>query len=310
MTTVIILAGLGLLFLPGLIRVRLARLEPVEWCRSASWSVKYGLATVQLGLLAGAAPTLLRALNFHGAADACHRLFGPAAPGGAVTGWLSALALTWVISARRRARRNVRRTIETTTIEDWLGTHETQGGIDHVTIPAARPLAYAVPGPQPQIVVSTRLRESLTDGELRAVLRHEASHLRRHHHRHLVLAHELETVFPGLSHARNTSSLLRLAIERVADEDAINVDDDRTFLQSALYKTAASYATAVPTFTPAETIIDRISALAEPGSATIAARASALAPITVGAATAFLATSGWVLGAHRLLLALATACLD
>src|SRR3546814_6182012 len=47
----------------------------------------------------------------------------------------------------------------------------------------------------PQIVVSEGLCGSMTADELAAVIRHEASHLRRRHHRELVLACEIETLF-------------------------------------------------------------------------------------------------------------------
>ncbi|MBK5223947.1 MAG: M56 family metallopeptidase [Acidimicrobiia bacterium] len=262
MTAVFVLVGLGLVTLPTVQHRRLEQLAPQEWCRATATSIRAGLAVLQLGLLFGAAPTLLRAVGIHDAADACHRIFGPAAPGGAVTGWLGAGALGYVVHARWRARRHVRHTTEVTTIEPWLGTHQLTDGVDHVTIPSDRPLAYAVPGPSPQIVVSDRLRTSLTPDELAAVLRHETSHLRRGHHRELTLACEVETVFSRWPQMRRSAALLRLAVERVADEDAITTTEDRAHVRDALVKTATSLVIgAVPAFTSAATILHRIAAL-------------------------------------------------
>ena len=305
-----VLVGVGLVALPAVQHRRLEQLAPTEWCHATATSIRAGMAVLQLGLLFGAAPTLLRAVGVHEAADACHRMFGPVAPGGAVTGWFSAALLGYVLHARRRARRHVRRVTEVTTIEPWLGTHQLVDGVDHVTIPSDRPLAYAVPGPAPQIVVSDRLRASLTPDELSAVLRHESSHLRRGHHRELTLACEVETVFSRLPQVMGTAALLRLAVERVADEDAIATTEDRGHVRDALVKTATSMvAAAVPAFTPAATILHRITALETAPHALPSTRVAALAPILLAVGGAWTAVAFWTLASHHLF-GLIAICID
>ena len=301
MTVLFVLVGVGLVALPAVQHRRLEQLSPPEWCRATTTSIRAGMAVLQLGLLFGAAPSVLRTVGVHEAADACHRMFGPAAPGGAVTGWLSAGLLGYVLHARWRARRHVRHAAAVTTIEPWLGTHQLVDGVDHVTIPSDRPLAYAVPGPAPQVVVSDRLRASLTPEELAAVLRHETSHLRRGHHRELTLACEVETVFARWPQVLRAAALLRLAVERVADEDAIATTEDRRHVRDALVKTATSMvAAAVPAFTPAATILHRITALETAPDALPSTRVAALAPILLAVAGAWTAVAFWTLASHHL----------
>ena len=58
MILAVALGGLGLLQLPWLLRGRLTQLSPGEWTRSTSVNLRVGLALVQFGLLATAAPTM------------------------------------------------------------------------------------------------------------------------------------------------------------------------------------------------------------------------------------------------------------
>lgn len=310
MTAVILLAGLALLALPGLEHGRLERLSPLQWCRATAMTLRAGMAVLQLGLFLGAAPTVLRLTGIEKAADACHRLFGPVAPGGAATGVLSAATLVYVVRGRRRARRHVRRTAEVAAIEPWIGAHQIEGGVDHVTIPGERPLAYAVPGPTPQIVVTDQLRASLTPDELAGVLRHETSHLQRGHHRQLTLACEVETVFARLPAVLRSTALLRLAVERVADEDAITTAEHRGHIRAALVKTATFLTSAaVPAFTPAATILHRIAALDAPQATTPSTRTSALLPIGMAVAGAWTAVIVGSVASHHLLVFI-TFCLS
>jgi beta-lactamase regulating signal transducer with metallopeptidase domain len=303
-----VVAGLGLVTLPALVRDRLERLPPVDWCRATSASIRFGLGLVQFGLAATAAPTTFRTLGIDQVADACSRIFGPAAPGGDVTGLASALLLTWVVVARRKARRHVRLTTRLARIEPWLGTHSHHDGINHVTIPSDHPIAYAVPGNEPQVVVSERLQASLSAEELAAVRRHETSHLRHGHHRQLALACEIETVFDRLDIFRRSAVMLRLAVERVADEDAITTSDHRSQLRSALAKTARSLVSAVPAFTPADTIVHRLAALDRPARSSGTNRVAGLAVMVVPLAIAAAGATAWALASHHLLFELVNVC--
>jgi len=310
MTLIVSLGGLGLLLLPWLFRSRLTQLSPVEWTRITSLSLRVGLGLVQFGLLATAAPTVLGGAGAHDLADTCSQILGPPAPGGDRTGWASLGLLGWVLSARWSARRRVRRITDTTRIEPWLGRHTESAGYDLAVIPAMEPLAYSVPGPHPQIVVSEGLCWSMTAAELAAVIRHEASHLRRRHHRELVLACEIETVFAPVPWLARATGVLRLAVERCADEDAIIRPEDRHDVRRALTKTAMTMAGAVAAFTPAETIVARLAALDQPALASTVSRAQTVALISVPVSVGLAAAATWTLRSHHLLLGLLSVCLD
>lgn len=310
MTLAVALGGLGLLHLPWLLRGRLTQLSPAEWTRATSISLRVGLVLVQFGLLASAAPTVLGGVGAHELAHTCSQVLGPPTPGGDLTGWASIVVLGWVLFARWQARRHVRQVTETTRIEAWLGSHTECDGFDLAVVPATQALAYSVPGPNPQIVLSEGLREAMTAEELAAVIRHETSHLRRHHHRQLVLACEIETVFAPIPALARATSVLRLAVERCADEDAITHPEDRHEVRGALTKTAVTIAGAVAAFTPADTILARLAALDHPPAINPARRAQTVAmmgaPVTIGLAAA----ATWTLMSHHLLLGLLSVCLD
>ncbi len=310
MTLVVALAGFGLLQLPWLLRGRLTQLSPGEWTRSTSVNLRVGLALVQFGLLATAAPTVLSGAGAHDAADTCSQLLGPSTPGGDLTGWVSLAVLGWMLLARWRARRHVHEVTEALRIEPWAGSHTQCDGYDLAVIPASRPLAYSVPGPHPQVVVSEGLRDAMTAEELAAVIRHEASHLRRRHHRELLLTCEIETIFARLPALARSTSVLRLAVERCADEDAIVRPEDRNEVRRALTKTAVSIAGAVTAFTPAETIQARLVALDHPPMINPVRRSQTMAmvaaPVTIGLAAA----AAWTLASHHFLLGLLSVCFD
>lgn len=88
---------------------------------------------------------------------------------------------------------------------------------DLLVVPDGRPMAFAVPGRHPHVVVSTGMLELLDDDERRAMLAHERAHLRHHHHR-LLLATEIAGAF--LPPLRLAAGRVRFATERWADRDA------------------------------------------------------------------------------------------
>lgn len=310
MTLVVSLGGLGLLLLPWFLRSRLTQLSPAELTRATSISLRVGLGLLQFGLLSTAAPTVLGGAGAPELAETCSQVLGPPAPGGDLLGWASLGVLGWVLSARWRARRHVRRVTDTTRIEPWLGRHTESAGYDLAVVPAMEPLAYSVPGPHPQIVVSEGLCAVMTAEELAAVIRHEVSHLRRRHHRELVLACEVETLFARVPSVARATGVLRLAVERCADEDAIICPEDRHDVRRALTKTAMTLAGAVPAFTPAGTIVARLAALDHPPVASTVRRAQAVAMVGAPVALGLAAATTWTLTSHHLLLGLLSVCLD
>lgn len=90
MGVVMVLAGLGLVALPGLARPLGRRLAPSRWAALALAAIVMGGAVFELGVLAYAAPTVLSALGVPALASACERMLGSLVPGGEVVGWAAA----------------------------------------------------------------------------------------------------------------------------------------------------------------------------------------------------------------------------
>jgi Zn-dependent protease with chaperone function len=80
--------------------------------------------------------------------------------------------------------------------------------------------AFAVPGRPGRIAVTTGLLRSLDGGQRRALLAHERSHLRHHHHLHHTACQLAAAVNPLL---HRLPAAVELATERWADEDAAAV---------------------------------------------------------------------------------------
>ena len=99
-------------------------------------------------------------------------------------------------------------------IEPWLGRHEGCEGYELVVLPTTSPLALAVDGGTPQIVISEGLIDALSSDEVDAVLRHEAAHLANGHQHYLVAAAAVEHSFALLPFARRSTRALRVAAPR------------------------------------------------------------------------------------------------
>lgn len=93
------------------------------------------------------------------------------------------------------------------------------------------PLALAVPGQPGRIVVSTGMLQALSGPQRRALLAHERSHLRHHHHRYLCVVDLAATLNPLLSGIRHDVTYL---VERWADEDASEDVQSRHLAAGAL----------------------------------------------------------------------------
>lgn len=109
------------------------------------------------------------------------------------------------------------------------------GSSDVVFVSDETPHAYAVGGRRPRIVVSSGLMQMLGAAERRAVLAHEAAHLRRRHHVHLRVLRLAAAVHPLLRPAVRAGLL---AVERWADEEAAGNLGDRTLVARSLLRAA------------------------------------------------------------------------
>ena len=304
MTAVLVFAGIGLLLLPGLRSFPVAELPPSEWTRVAAASLRCGLLSLRVGLVLGAVPTLLRAAGVEELASVCHRMLGPVVPGGSAAGWASAVCSVVIAWRSFAVRRSVAAAQRAARVEDWLGTHTHDGGVDVVTLRADDAVAYAVPGRPPQIVVTDGLAAVLSEDELAAVLRHERSHVVHGHDHHLVLAASVDATLGWLPAARRSTAALRLALERWADEDAAAAGEaSRPVLHQALLKTTARMLDPIPAFASACTVVDRLAALERPAPrAAGRARALVVAPVASLSIGITVSLVGWTLFTHHGLL--------
>jgi len=102
--------------------------------------------------------------------------------------------------------------------ETWI---DSACGIEIRLVDVPAPLAYAVPGRDPHIVVSNRLKSSVTADEFCAVVAHEAAHLQLHHHRYLLAFHLYNQTCGWLPGAKRVVTRLGLTIEDWADQAAV-----------------------------------------------------------------------------------------
>jgi hypothetical protein len=89
MSAILLVIGLALLWLPGVVASRGRHLQPSEWRRLNRVAIRLGFAMVALGPVLAATPLVLDAAGVESVAEVCHHLLGPAAPGGAIVGWVS-----------------------------------------------------------------------------------------------------------------------------------------------------------------------------------------------------------------------------
>jgi Peptidase family M48 len=97
------------------------------------------------------------------------------------------------------------------------------------------PHAYSVGGRRPRIVVSRGLLRSLSTPERRAVLAHEAAHVRHRHDLHLSIVRLAVSLNPFL---RPFAPAGELAVERWADEETAAAVGDRTLVARTLLRAA------------------------------------------------------------------------
>lgn len=219
----LLLAGIGIALLTVPAAVVRSRVGPALKVRTASVAIVTGFAAVLAGLAFAAVPLLVRlhdgraSLEHQGALN--H--LSPAGPGA----WLGAAVVAgggfWLagrsVVRSRRARRKAR-------IPAWA-RHGPTGevhGCDVVVAARSEPLAFAVPGSAPQIVLSQGLVDRLTPTETHAVACHEAAHIRLGHHRYLTLFNTYLVLWGLLPGAGSVVLGLRGAVEEWADEEALH----------------------------------------------------------------------------------------
>lgn len=266
MGVVFVLAGLGLVALPGVLRPLGRHLAPSDWARLGAAALVGGFGVFELGLVFYAAPTVLSASGAFGLASLCLRMLGGVAPGGAAAGWAAGVLAVVVAGSGALALDRVRRVRRRTWVERCVGEHARLGHHELVVLPRDELVAFSVDCQGGQMVVSSGLVAALCPDELAAVLAHEAAHLDHRHQRYLSVASVARHGLAFFPPAKRSARALVVALERWADEVAVDVvEDGRARLRSALrLVTASMVGVEVAAFSTADTIVERLDALDEP----------------------------------------------
>ncbi|RZV43376.1 MAG: M56 family peptidase [Acidimicrobiales bacterium] len=113
-------------------------------------------------------------------------------------------------------------------VPNWAASHWfNHRGIEVRCIPTASPMAFAVPGRDPHVVVSEGLLSRLTEHQVNALIAHEAAHVRLRHDRHLLAQLVYLQVCGWLPGMAWVASALHTSVEQWADSDAVHGNDAR-----------------------------------------------------------------------------------
>lgn len=296
MIPLLLLGGLALLGLPGLGRVRFG--HPAHWAR---WSLSLqvtGFLLVEAGLWLWTAPAALDLMGATDLALLCRRMLGGLAPGGWPAGAAAGGAAVVLAVLAARGARRVRVTQRKMRVNALLGTHRRQQDLDLVVLPVSDVIAYTVGGRRPQVVLSAGLVEAVGPSGVEAVCAHESVHVRYRHDRYLMALAAISAAFGWYPLAARGDAMIRLGLERWADEEAgRSHQHGRPGIKKALV--AAAFAEVAPEttgFGSAETVATRVSALdGQPPSSSSGLVAAGYA--TVGLATLAAAASlSWAAG--------------
>ena len=210
------LLGLPALFLPWICRTR----RPEAWAGVSVVSLGAGFVLFLAAMFHAVLPLAFAALGQFELAEACRKLgghlFGAAAPFSAFAGLLSVLIMV-------QAARGVRRLVQANQYlhaGEEFGVRGRVGGVDVVSIPTPEPVALAVPGGNPLVLMSRGALKSLALPQVAAVVRHEMAHLRHHHRWFLVMGTLVRRGLWFVPWVRASERSLHLALERWADEEA------------------------------------------------------------------------------------------
>jgi len=135
-------------------------------------------------------------------------------------GVICAMLYHAVVAATSRHRLRTAVALAATTADEGrrgrAGARRTSTLVVHSTEASA----VSVPGRSPVIVISSRLRETLTPAQLDAVVEHERGHLLQRHHLLLHLADLQYRCLPVLPSARALERSVHLLVEFAADDHA------------------------------------------------------------------------------------------
>lgn len=260
----LLIAGLVFLGGPGLIRA--GRGHPAHFARNGLAVQLIGFVLVEAGLLLWASPAILDLAGATDLARICRAMLGGLLPPGWQVGVAAGVAALVLAGLAVRGALRARALQRNMRVEALLGDHHIQQDHDLVVLPVDDALAYTVGGRPPQVVISQGLIAAVGQNGLEAVCAHEAVHARHRHHRYLLALAGIGSAFTWYPPARRGARMVRLALERWADEEAgEHTTNGRDNVRRALVSTAFALAgPEVAAFGSADTLMARVRALAAP----------------------------------------------
>jgi hypothetical protein len=212
---------------------------------------------------------------------------------------VQALALVLVLACLVAVTGRAIRSIHTLIQADRAVKQLHPGGGDLVVVEDDVPTAYSVACWRGRIVVSTSMLSALSAPERRALLAHEASHLRHRHHLYIHLAALAAAGNPLL---RRTAQQVTRDVERWADEDAATEVGSRQLAARSLARAALVrlHRQQQPGLAAADShVTERVRALLEPAPTTRRRIAVLLVVTAVLCWAGAIAAAEW---AHQLIL--------
>jgi hypothetical protein len=263
-------AGLGLLALPLVLRRLGRRVTPRRWSVLCTAALAGGaVLVIGAGLLVSLS-TLFAMAGRPALARACDVMFGQWVTSGSplafvVVGFTMSAVVLGILAVR-----SARRIAAAVRVSPGIGRRlQRDGAFEFIVLDDDRAHALSVPGTHRrphQVLLTSGLVATLTTAELDLVCAHEEEHLRLRHHRHLLLALVVERSMWFWPPAVGSVRMLRLALERVADEAAAGWEPHaRARLRSALVAVAVTGSpTALAAFSPIDGLMERVTAMGAP----------------------------------------------
>lgn len=231
----LVLVALPAAALPAVRRTR----RPREWALILTASLGAGFVLLEASLIHAALPLGFTILGLDRLAEICRamggHLFGAAPQFSAFAGLLAIMVGAQAVRGALltvRANSELRQDAERETVTPIAG-HPS------VVLPLGNRWAVAIPGGNPQVVLSSTLVRTLERNELDAVMRHEMAHLEHHHVRFLLLGAAVNAGLWFLPWRQRANTSLRLVLERWADEASARSAEARANVRSAVDKLAS-----------------------------------------------------------------------
>lgn len=196
---------------------------------SPRWFIRLAVVSVVAGIVGVTSATSLSAFvgGIHLWSGVTATPVDHLAPEGDAGAVVATAVLAWTLLRSAVFAARVLRLRPACRPDAWLGERRGLGRVELVVLPTDAPVAYNVPGRRPQIVISQGLQHQVDEDLLRFVLDHERAHLRSRHSGVVLIAAALEAVFWFVPGATRTALAMRLAVERVADEEAAGLEPVR-----------------------------------------------------------------------------------